>query len=355
MRDPRHDAVAKILVDYSTKVQPRETVQITGQIGATPLMLEIYKLCLERGALPVLHPSLPGAAYTFYKHAQDFQLKHFPKVSWYEVRNTDVFFSIGAEYNTKEFTNVDPKRLAMRKRAVKRIQDWRVNNTRWCLFEFPQQAGAQDANMALPEYEEFVYNSTIIDWETFAEELRRICDVVNQSKKVRIMGKDTDLSFSIKGMNCIAGDGRYNMPDGEVFTAPVRDSVNGHIYYDVPTVYNGVEVEGIYLEFKDGHCVKATAEKNEEFLKTMLDQDPGAGFIGEFGIGCNNKIQKATKNILFDEKIGGTIHLAMGQSYKENRGRNMSALHWDMIKDLRQEGTVLFDDRIFLQNGKIVM
>ncbi|MBI4143653.1 aminopeptidase [Candidatus Woesearchaeota archaeon] len=355
MKDSRHEKVAGILVDYSTKVKKNDFVQIVGHSAADSLMLEVYKLCLLRGAIPVIHASIPGSAFLFYKHAQPHQINYFPRISWEEIRQTDVYISLSADYNTREFTNIDPAKMTSRAKVVKRISDWRVQNTRWCIFDSPTHALAQDAGMSLDEYEDFVYNSTLIDWEEFAKELHRLAGIVNSTKDVRIIGKDTELSFSIRGMNCVPGDGRYNMPDGEVFTAPVKNSVNGRVFFDLPANYNGNEVEGIYLEFKDGRCVLARAEKNEKFLLGMLDQDAGSRFIGEFGIGCNYNIQQFTKNILFDEKIGGTVHLAMGQSYKECRGKNTSALHWDMIKDLRKNGTVMFGNNVFESAGRIVM
>ncbi len=361
MVDPRVKEAARILVEYSTKVKPGEIVQINLQAPeGAPLLKEIYKLVVQRGAYPVVHAGIPGLSYIYYKYASNKQLNKFPELAWNEIQKTDVYISIGADYNTRELTSIDPKKMALRQRVSEKISKWRVEKTRWVIYDYPTNALAQDAGMSLEEYEDFVFGATNINWEKQAARLKKIASIVDKTKKVRIVGEGTDLTFNIAGRHCMPGLGNFNMPDSEVWTTPIMNSANGHIKYTFPAIYGGNEVEGVYLEFRNGKVVKAKAEKNEKFLKAMIATDPGGSYIGEFGIGCNFAIDKFTKNILFDEKIGGTIHLALGNAYKENKGKskepiNKSALHWDMIKDLRKGGALYFDGKLVQKNGKFLI
>lgn len=352
MVDPRIKKVADILVNYSTKVKKGETVLIDAQYEAKDLVLEIYKLVLKKGAFPKVNLGLPGAAYNYFKLASDEQIKAFPKIRKYEIDNCDVIISIGAEENTRELTSIDPKRMSARSRVLKPISDVIHEKKRWVIFEYPTNALAQDAEMSLEEFEDFVYSACIKDWNAESKKQDKLKAIIDKGSKVRIVGKDTDLTFSIKGRKGVKCDGDFNMPDGEVFTTPVEDSTNGYISYSFPAIRSGKEVDGIRLWFKDGKVVKATAEKNEKLLHAMINTDPGAKRLGEFGIGVNFGIKKFVKQILFDEKIGGTIHLALGMSFKEALGRNKSAIHWDMIKDLRDGGELYVDGRLIQKDGR---
>lgn len=353
MVDERIKKMADILVNYSITVKQGSKIRLVFTPEANDLALECYKLILKKGAYPITTVSLPGYSYVYYSMATKAQLQNFPKIEEYITKNTDGVIYLGGEYNTRELTSIDPSKLSMRQKVTKKISDYRVNQDNWILFEYPTNALAQDAEMSLEEFENFVFNSSIQDWKKVSKQQDKIKKIVDKGKDVRIIGEDTDLYFSIKGRQGIKCDGKRNMPDGEVFCGPVETSTEGKIAYSFPAIKGGREVDGIKLEFKKGKVVKATADKNEEYLKKMLNTDPGAKRLGEWGIGLNYNINKFVKQILFDEKIGGTIHLALGRAYKEGGGKNDSAIHWDMIKDLRKKGEVLVDDKVFIKKGKI--
>ncbi len=360
MVDSRITKLAQLLVYHSTKVKKGDKVIISSDVLAEPLIKEIYKLCMQQGAFPTVKIILPGLNYLYYKYAQDHQLKYYPKLTEEEARETDVFISIGADYNTREFTNLDHKKMALRTKTMDPISKIRLTK-RWVGVDFPTQALAQDAGMSLDEYQDFLYGATNQDPKQMIKRLNALQAVVNKTKKVRIVGKETDLTFSINGMTARSEYATHNVPDGEVFTAPEKFSAQGHIKFTYPAIRAGNEVEGIRLEFSKGKIVKATAEKNEKFLTAMLDMDDGAKYLGEFGIGMNPMITVFTKNLLFDEKIGGTIHLAIGMAYpecieKNKQNGNYSALHWDIVKDFRKEGgEVYFDGKLVQKNGKWVI
>jgi len=353
MVDPRVKKVAEIIVNHSIRTKKGEIVLINSDYGAKDLVLEIYKLVLKKGALPSCNISLPGIAYNYYKLASDEQLKTFPRVRKYETTLCSAIVNIGAEMNTREMTSIDSRKMAIRSKVTKPISDIIHNQKKkWVIFEYPTDALAQDAEMSLEEFEDFVYSATIRDWEKESKKMDKLKGIIDKGSTVRIIGKDTDLTFSIKGRLGVKCDGKYNMPDGEVFTSIVEDSTNGYIAYSFPAIKMGKEVDGIKLWFRDGKVIKAKASKNEKLLHDMLETDPGAKRLGEFGIGTNYNIKKFVKQILFDEKIGGTIHLALGMSFKEALGKNDSAIHWDMIKDLRDGGKLYVDGKLIQENGK---
>ncbi|PIN86549.1 aminopeptidase [Candidatus Woesearchaeota archaeon CG10_big_fil_rev_8_21_14_0_10_44_13] len=352
MTDPRAKKLAEIFVNYSVRIKKGDTVEISCGPEAKPLVLEISKLILKKGAIPLVRTGIEGYANVYYKYASNDILKRFPKIAMYEAKNTQASISIGTETNTKELSGIDPKKMAIRSKVTRKLSDHIVNKNNWVIFEYPTNALAQDAEMSLEDFEDFVYNSCLLDWKKEARKQKKIVNLLHRTKKVRIKHKDTDLTFSIKGKKAKECAGTRNMPDGEVFTEPVKHSVNGYIRYSFPAIKGGREVDGIRLEFRNGKVVKATAEKNENYLNTMIKMDPGASYIGEFGIGLNYGIKRFVKQILFDEKIGGTIHFALGRAYKETGGENKSALHWDMIKDMRNGGEVYFDDKLVMKNGK---
>jgi len=346
------EKLARLLVDYSTQVKKRDRVQITCDYPAAELALEIYKYSLQKGANPWIKVDIPGRRYIFYKYSQKQQLLFFPEHEMYEIKNTDVYIALRAPTNVKELASIDPKKLSTHMKTLKPITDWRVEKTRWSLFYYPTEAQAQEAGMSLKEYEDFVFNSCFLDWKALSKKMQKIKNKLEETKNVEIFGKETQLKFSVEKRKAVVADGKYNMPDGEVFTSVVENTTNGEIYYEIPAVYMGNEAEGIKLKFKNGKVVEAKAERGEKFLKQMLSTDAGAKRIGEFGIGLNYKIKRAVKNILFDEKIGGTIHTALGNGYKETLSKNVSAIHWDIIKDLRKNGEIYFDKELVMKNGK---
>ncbi len=356
MADKRIAKLAKILVNHSLSVRKGENVLIVSSSElAKPLVLEVYKEILLAGAHPLVSIKLEEAANIFFEYASETQLRHLPKTQLHEAKNMDCFVNIRAPLNKKALSNIDPQKAGTRSKALKPIGEEIVNNKRWVLTNFPTQALAQEADMSLSEYEDFLYRATNIDWDKVKKQEESLQKVLDKGKTVRIMGQDTDITLSIKGRKSIPCHGIRNMPDGEVFLSPIEDSAEGHIYYEMPAIYQGREVTGIRLRFKKGKVVEATATKNEKFLHTMLDTDRGARFLGELGIGTNYGIKKFSKDILFDEKIGGTVHLAVGRSYESAGGTNKSAIHWDMIKDLRQGGCIFIDGKPIQKNGKFLI
>lgn len=347
--------LAEILVDHSIGVKKGEVIKLNFGYEASDLAHECYKLIIQRGATARTNVMVPGFAYTFYKHATDEQLERIPKIGMYEAKNVDAVISIGTEYNTREFTNIDPKKVAKRSKAAKKVSDVYINRDRWVFCEFPTHSLAQDAEMSLEEFEDLFYKASIRDWKKERQKQEKIRKFLDKGKQVRLVAADTDISFSIEGRTSVVSYGLHNLPDGEVYIAPVEDTVEGFIKYTYPAIRSGREVDGVYLEFEKGKVVTARAKKNEAFLKEMIKIDKGASYLGEFGIGTNYNIKDFVKQIIFDEKMGGTIHLALGMAYKKGGGKNESALHWDMIKDLRKGGEIQVDGKVIQRNGKLLI
>lgn len=364
MTDPRVETVARILVDYSVNVQPGEFVQIEGTPEGAPLLLAVYQRVLERGGHPWLRLSLDEAAEIFYRVASDEQLDYVPNVLKQLVEEVDARIGVWTETNTKALTSVDPARqsraAAARRPLSERFLERAANKElKWTGTAYPTQAFAQDAEMSLREFEDFVYGAALVHeadpiaaWQAVSRQQQRLVDWLSDKDQVRLFGPDTDLTLSIKGRRWENCDGRQNFPDGEIFTGPLEDSVNGQVRFTYPACEGGREVEDVRLWFEAGKVVKASAAKNEEFLLAMLDTDEGARTLGEFAFGTNQGVQRFTKNILFDEKIGGTVHMALGAGYPETGSQNRSAIHWDMICDLRQGGEVWVDGELFAKDGK---
>jgi len=367
MIDPRVETVAKILVDYSVEVRPNQLVRISGGPEGASLILAVYQKVLERGAHPFLQVELEEAEELMYTYASDTQLDYVPPFMKDVIEQIDAGIGIWTDANTKRFTNADPAKQSRRAVARRPLSDRLLERAakkelRWTETLYPTQAFAQDADMSLREFEDFVYKACLVHepdpikaWRTVSKEQQRLVDWMNKAKQIHVVGPDTDLKLEVTGRKWENCDGRENFPDGEIFTGPIEESVNGHIRYTYPACHFGREVEDVRLQFKDGKVIKATAAKNEQFLLKMLETDKGARYVGEFAFGTNPGIQRFTKNILFDEKIGGTIHLALGKGYLETGSKNKSAIHWDMVCDLRDGGEVRVDGTLFLKDGKILI
>jgi aminopeptidase len=367
MADPRVETVAKILVDYSVEVKPNQLVRISGVTEGTPLILAVYRKVLERGAHPFLEIGLDEAAELLYTYAGDTQLDYVPRFRKDMIEQIHASIGIWTDVNTKRLTNADPARQSRRAVALRPLSDRFLERAakkelRWTGTLYPTQAFAQDAEMSLREFEDFVYKACLIDeadpikdWKAISKKQQRVTDWLNKAGQIHVVGQDTDLKLEVTGRKWINCDGHENFPDGEIFTGPIERSVNGHIKYTYPACAYGREVEDVRLQFKDGKVIKATAGKNEEFLLKMMESDEGAKYVGEFAFGTNSGIQRFTKNTLFDEKIGGTIHLALGKGYPESGSKNESAIHWDMVCDLRKGGEVHVDGTLFLKDGKILI
>ena len=351
MNDERIKKVADILVNYSLKVKRGEYVQVLADTEAEHLVKEIYKLILKKGAFPVLKIDFPWQNYTYYTSASDEQLNHFPELSFEEMKKTDAFIRIDAGKNARSLTNVDPKKISLRQKIVDPINKERLKK-KWVIFDYPSDSLAQEAEMSTEEFEDFVYNACIRDWEKKSKAMDKIVNIM-RGKIVRIAGDNTDITFSIEGRKWVKGDGRYNIPDGEIFTAPNEKTTEGFIEFDLATIKGGREVAGVKLEFKKGKVVKASAVKNNDYLQSMLNTDEGARYLGELGIGLNEGITKPVRNILFDEKCYGTIHLAIGSAYAECGGTNKSAVHWDFIKTMKN-GKIFLDGKLVYDKGEFL-
>jgi aminopeptidase len=355
--------LAQVLVNYSLELKPGQQLILRTNPLAEELTLEVYREAVKAGAHVFLQLGLPGSQEIFYKHASEAQLDFVPPVRKLIVETFDAHLSIGAEFNTRELSGVDPKRIARVHKAwapLDKIFSQRSarQELRWCYTEFPTQASAQEADMSLSEYQDFVFGAGMLDqpdpvaaWQKEGKRQRELITWLNSRDIVVMQGPDIDLQLSIKGRTFKEADGKYNFPDGEIFTGPVEESAKGWVRFRYPAIYGGREVTDIELWFEEGKVVKEKATKGEELLTSLLETDEGSRFLGEWGIGTNYNIQRFTKNMLFDEKIGGTIHLAVGSSYLETGGQNHSGLHWDMLCDMT-EGEISVDGEIFYKNGK---
>jgi len=365
MVDSRVEKLAKLCVHYSVAVKPKEKVVIQGSELAFPLINEIFRECLLSDAYPYVKPEL-DVAYTFYRHAKEHQLRFVSPFEKFMDENMDVQLRIECQPNPKRLTNIDPSKIQLRRASGRESSEILTKRSlegkfRSVILPYPINAEAQEAAVSLEEYEDFVYKSCLVDkedpvaeWKKVHEQQERVCHFLNQIDEMHVLGEDTDLTFSVKGRKWINCSGKENMPDGEVFTGPIEDSANGVVRFTLPGIFSGREVEDIKLTFRDGKVVEASAAKGNEFLQSILRID-GADRIGEAAVGTNYGITKFTKNMLFDEKIGGTIHIALGTSFPETGALNESAVHWDILKDMKKDGEIYADGKLFYKNGKFVI
>jgi aminopeptidase len=355
VNDMRWTELAKILISYSTQAKPGEKVLITMmEVETLPLVRAVHAEAIKAGALPHVEFQSAYLERDLLLYASMEQLDWVPELSARGMEWADVYIGLRGARNSHEFTGIAPHRITAHKRAVGKVSAMRNELTRWVLVRVPNESFAQQAETSLDEMMEFFFNATLRDWEAESRRYHDVYKVFQAREQVRIVGADTDLTFSTKGRLYEVADGHLNMPDGEIFTAPVDDSAEGYITFEFPGVYVGQRVEGIRLEFKKGVVVKATARTNEALLHQLLAMDDGAKRIGEFGVGTNFGIDRFAYDILYDEKIGGTVHIALGRAYAENGGINQSALHWDIVKDLRQQGAVYLDGKKVIENGKFL-
>lgn len=367
MPDPRIEKLAKVLVHYSLKIQRGDLFRISGPSLATPLIRAAFAEGLAAGANPYMRISGEGLEETFYRAASDEQLRYVSALDRMEIEQINATLAIGGRWNTREMTGIEPRRLAVRREATGELQRRFLERAakgelRWCGTQYPTHAEAQDAEMSLGEYEEFVFRAGLIHeadpvaaWQRVRQDQDRIASALNKVKRLSFKGPDVDLEIAVAGRTWINAAGTENFPDGEVFTGPVEDSANGRVRFSFPAIYHGREVDGVELVFERGKAVQARAAKGEEFLRAMLDLDAGARFLGELAFGTNYNIQRFTRNILFDEKIGGTMHMALGIGYPETGSKNTSGLHWDMICDLRREAEVKADGEAIYRNGRFLI
>lgn len=350
MQDSRTSKLAKLVVEFCVDVKSEQDIAITGTTEAEEFVGELCKQIILKGANPIVMLHLKNFDYFFFKHANEKQLKHFPKHLFDAVQRADAHITIETDFNTRELSSCDSKKIALRTKTLEPIKGL-ILKKKYVLVSYPCVAYAIEADMSFDEWKDFVYNACLIDWNKFGKRFVKLTKHFHRGREVHLTGENVDLKFSIKNKNAVYDDGRENMPGGEIYMAPVRTSMNGWIKFDFPSIYNGVEITDIYLEFKKGKVIKYSASKNQDMLKAALETDKNSSYVGEFGIGVNPHISHYTKNLLFDEKISGTIHLALGMAYRENGGGNDSVVHWDIIKDMKK-AKIILDDKIVQENGK---
>jgi aminopeptidase len=366
MTDPRIERMAQTIARYSLGLKLGERLLILASVPGLALAKEVYREALALGALPVVRTMLPEFDEVLYRCGTDDQVKFVPEYEVQELEMLNARLVIRGDENTMTMAGVAPARLTIGRQA-RRPQLERMmarkgaGELKNCLTQYPTSGSAQEAGMSLADYEEFVFRACFADrtdpiaaWRELSKEQQKYVDFLNGVKTLKVEGPGTDLALSVEGRKWVNSDGKANFPSGEVFTGPVEDSASGRIRFDVPTVFSGKAVEGIDLEFKAGRVVSARAGRGEEMLASALETDAGAKFLGEFAFGLNYGITRATKNILFDEKIGGTIHLAVGAGYPETGSVNRSAIHWDMIKDMKH-GRVYADGKLVYEGGRFVV
>lgn len=366
MADERLSKLAKLLVNYSTGIKKDDIVFICADEVATPWVIEVAKEAIKLGAHVEYRLESEEVSEVKLKYANEEQLKQGNLIYETLLQKADVWLTAWGGRNTRSLSKVDPKKIKLSQQGSskwKSIYSQRCGDgsLRWCGTQYPTYSDAQEASMSISEYEDFVYEAGLLDkddpikeWKRISKEQERWVKYLNTKSNLHIVSDDTDIRVGIKGRKWINCDGKENFPDGEIFTSPIENDINGYIKFSFPGIFMGKQIEGIKLEVKDGKIIKASAEKGEELLKELLETDKGSKFFGEVAIGTNYGIKEFTSNMLFDEKIGGTIHMAIGDSMPEAGGKNKSSLHWDMLCDMRPNGKIYADGEIFYENGKFL-
>jgi aminopeptidase len=367
MSDPRVAKLGELLVNYSLELQPGQLLRIDAGTVAAPLVSEAYRFALRAGAHPRTHIEIEGLDVIVVAEANDDQLVHVSEIERVEVEQVDAVMTIWADRNTRALTGAEPERVSRwigsRRELTNRFWE-RIDagEAKWVGTRFPTEAHAQDAEMSLAEYEEFVYGAChvlpgedpVAHWENVSAELNTRARELETFSELRIVGRDTDLRLNVAGRRWRAADGKLNMPDGEIFTSPVETETTGEIRFSFPAIFHGRGVEDVRLRFDGGRVVAAEAKTANDYLQSLLDMDEGSRILGEVAFGLNYEIDRFTRDILFDEKIGGTVHLALGSSFKTLGGENDSGLHWDLICDLRTDGEIYADGELVWKAGRFV-
>lgn len=366
MADPRVTKLAQVLVGYSLALQPGEKFMLQTGMAAHELALAVYQEAMLADAHVVAVSSVPGAEEIFFEHASPEQLDFVNPIRQMVAETFDATLWIGAEENTRTLAGVDPNKQSRAAKANFSVQQTFMQRAardelKWCYTVYPTNAYAQEADMSLSDYADFVYGAGMLDaedpiaaWQAEGERQQKLIRWLEGRDQVSLQGSNVDLTFSITDRRFVAANGRRNFPDGEIFTGPVENSAEGWIRFSYPAIFRGQEISDIELQFEKGQVIDARAARNQDLLTAALNTDAGARYLGEWGIGTNYNIQRFTKNMLFDEKIGGTIHLALGNSYPQTGGQNQSALHWDMLCDMSQS-EITVDGELFYKDGKPVV
>jgi aminopeptidase len=367
MADIRIERLANLIVNYSVSVQKKQEVFIIGSHISHPMIEQLYKYVLLAKAYPSVIFLDERLDDIQFRYGEDHQLEHVPLLSKHSVEEADILIRVKAEQNPKHLAQVEPGKIAKNVASRREISDIMSERIRrgelsWNLVPFPTEPMAQEASMNLIDYEDFVYKACFAhtdnpkkEWLEVSKIQQKIVDYLSKKSELRYVGEDTDITFATKGRIWINADGKKNMPDGEVFTGPLEDSAEGTIRFTYPAIYSGNEVEDIRLTFKNGVVTEARARKGEDLLRHMVGLDEGSNRVGEVAIGTNYEVTQFTKDMLFDEKMGGTIHMALGRGIPETGSEIMSAIHWDMLKDMRKGGKIFADGELFYENGKFLI
>lgn len=355
-----YEKFASLLVNYCLEVKPKQTVLVNADVVAVQLVEEIYKQLLIVGAFPIIELSDSNFIELFYIYANDEQLKYISPISMFQAKHIDSNIVIRCQVNTKASANIDMEKQKIRRNALSELNQ-EFAKMRWILTLFPTEGYAQEAEMSLREFSIFCSNALFLNtedpikaWVELSNAQQKHIDRIKDTDRVHIKSDSIDITFSIKGREWINSDGKQNMPSGEIYTTPIEDSIDGYFMSSFLNNKYGKEIDGVYLEFKNGKLCTVKANKNEDYLINLLDTDNGAKIIGEFGIGLNYGITKPIKNILFDEKIGGTVHIALGQAHEKTGGKNKSNIHLDLIADLKKSGEIEFDGKLLYRNGRFL-
>jgi aminopeptidase len=354
--DKRWKNLAELLVNYSAEVQPGEKVMIAfGELESYPLMYAVYEACILAGAHPQVQFLSEALNRLTLIHGNPEQIRWVPEVEAFGMEWADVYFGLRGGHNLDIFWDVPAKKLALLRHAMGVISAARWQKTRWCLLRVPNPSFSQQAGIDEGTMMDMYFDACLLDWQKVSQKWRRWASVLNNGKHLRIVGRGTDLEFSTEKRTWNVADGKSNMPDGEIMTAPLESSINGQITFELPGVLGGRLMHGIQFCWENGKLISATSTTNHDFLQSIVNTDAGASLIGEFGIGTNPGIKHFCKDILIDEKMDGTIHIALGRAYPKCGGTNQSAIHWDMIKDMRQEGEIFMDGQLIYQKGQMLI
>jgi aminopeptidase len=366
MIDSRVARMAQTIAQYSVSLKTGDRFLILASVPGLPLAREVYREALTLGALPVVRTLHPELDELLYRCGNDDQVQFVPEHEKQELESLNARLVIRGDENVMTLAGVELARLTLGRQARRPLLERMMarkaaGELKNCVTQYPTSGSAQEAGMSLADYEQFVFHACFADrsdpiaaWRELSRQQQTYVDFLNKVKTLRVEGPGTEITLSVEDRKWANSDGKANFPSGEVFTSPVEDSVNGRVRFDVPTLFSGRPVEAIELEFKAGKVVSATAARGEDMLQSALDTDAGSRSLGEFAFGLNYGITRATRNILFDEKMGGTIHMAVGSGYPETGSQNRSAIHWDMIKDMKQ-GRVYADGKLIYENGRLIV
>ena len=366
MADQRLNKLAKLLVEYSVEVKEGDIVYVCADEVATPWVIEVVKEATKKGAHVEYTLESDEIKEIQLKYGSEKQLKSGNMIYESILSKADVWLTAWGNRNTRMLSRIGSNKLKIHQQGAsvwRKIYSDRTGDgsLRWCGTQYPTYADAQEASMSMSEYEDFVYGAGLLDsedpvseWKKISKEQDRWVKYLDSKSSLHIVSEGTDIMIGINGRKWINCDGKQNFPDGEIFTSPLENNINGYITFSFPGIFAGRQIEGIKLEVKDGKVINAWAKKGEELLKSLLETDEGSSFFGEVAIGTNYGIKDFTSNMLFDEKIGGTVHMAIGDSMPEAGGKNKSSLHWDMLCDMRNGGKIYADGELFYENGKFI-